>query len=85
MEITKKEVEIIVETFKELQCDLKMEWSSDLDEEQKTFLKKMEELLILPIVVRQSEQLCQYDKMCVRKRLRLECPEFCKDDTRLLA
>ena len=32
-----------------------------------------------------NEQLCQYDKMCVRKRIHIECPSDCKDDTRLLA
>lgn len=43
-------------------------------------VKKMD---YIPCCESDSEQLCQYDKMCVRKRINDGCPVDCKDDTRL--
>lgn len=45
-------------------------------------LRAIKKQLLLHNVVLQSEQLCQYDKMCVRKRINDCCPYDCKDDTR---
>ena len=29
-----------------------------------------------------KESLCQYDKMCVKKRININCPSDCNEDTR---
>ena len=47
------------------------------------YLEEQNKQLSIHGVVGRSEQLCQYDKMCVRKRIHNVCPSDCKDNTRL--
>ena len=52
----------------------------------KTLIKelneKIPEQLSIAVVVVSEADLCQYDKMCVRRKINDGCPYDCKDDTR---
>tara|TARA_R110001606_G_scaffold385600_1_gene549192 strand:- start:53 stop:295 length:243 start_codon:yes stop_codon:yes gene_type:complete len=41
MEITKKEIKLIIDTFESYELDLISEWSAGLDSEEKAFLNKL--------------------------------------------
>tara|TARA_R110002020_G_scaffold272545_1_gene487657 strand:+ start:159 stop:413 length:255 start_codon:yes stop_codon:yes gene_type:complete len=50
-------------------------------EKLKSFIEIRKQLSIAVVVVSEAE-LCQYDKMCVRRKINDGCPYDCKDDTR---
>ena len=76
---------VIIGLLKYLESCVKAMDKENIDVMRFTALQQIERIekqLSIYDVVLQSEQLCQYDKMCVRKRLNNGCPSNCKDDTR---
>ncbi len=61
---------------------MRFDETSKMLEEQSELNKKLREQLALCSVVVSEAELCQYDKMCVRRKINDGCPYDCKDDTR---
>lgn len=61
---------------------MRFDETSKMLEEQSELNKKLREQLSLCSVVVSEAELCQYDKMCVRRKINDGCPYDCKDDTR---
>lgn len=45
MELTKKEIKLIIDTFEHHESNLESEWSVELGTKEKTFLKKLKEAI----------------------------------------